>query len=322
MTGAERLPPYEIREPFATHQVEVGDGHTLYVEEVGDPRGVPAVFLHGGPGGGSTPEARGFFDPDRYHTVLLDQRGAGRSTPHADLVANTTWHLVRDLETIRERLGIERWLVFGGSWGSTLALAYAQTHPERVTGLVLRGIFLLRRRELLWLYQRGASDFHPEEWARFVEPIPLVERGDLLLAFERRFNGADRDLALRCAKAWSRWEAACSHLLPDPEFVAHLSEDRNALAFAQIENHYFVNGGFLDHPDQLLDGVARIRQLPAVIVQGRHDLVCPPVSAFDLAARWPEADLRVVADAGHSAHEPGLTSELVRATNAFADQLG
>ena len=318
MTLRTLFPPVE---PFSTHRVPVGGGHELHVEEVGRPDGIPAVFLHGGPGGGVGPKSRRFFDPERYRLVLLDQRGAGASTPLASLDANTTWDLVADLEVVRERLGIDRWLVFGGSWGSCLALAYAETHPERVSALVLRGAFLLRRSELLWFYQQGASDIWPDEWARYVDPIPVEERGDLVAAYHRRLTGPDHDEALRCAKAWSRWEAATVHLLQDQEFIDEMADDDQAWAFARIENHYFVNRGFFDHEDQLLDGLDRVRHLPSVLVHGRYDVVCPVVTAFDVARRWPELDLRVVPDAGHSAYEPGITHELVSATDRFADLL-
>ncbi|MFU8849787.1 prolyl aminopeptidase [Micromonospora sp. SL1-18] len=314
-------PLYPPIEPYATHRIAVGDGHELYVEEVGRPDGVPAVFLHGGPGGGLVPAARRFFDPDRYRVVLFDQRGAGRSTPFGELRANTTGHLVDDLEVIRARLGIDSWLVFGGSWGVTLGLAYAQTHPDRVTGLILRGVLLMRRDERDWFYQGGLRHLQPEEWDRFIAPIPEAERDDVLAAYHRRLHGPDEAEARACAAAWGRWEAVNSSLRPDPGLLAHFTDERQALPIARILSHYAVHGGFLTGDTQLLDGVDRIRHLPAVIINGRYDLCCPPASAYDLARRWPEAELRIVPDAGHSAAEPGIARELLRATDHFADLL-
>ncbi|MFU8873825.1 prolyl aminopeptidase [Micromonospora sp. SL4-19] len=312
---------YPSIEPYASHRIAVGDGHELYVEEVGRRDGVPAVFLHGGPGGGLVPAARRFFDPNRYRAVLFDQRGAGQSTPAGELRANTTWHLVDDLEVIRERLGIDSWLVFGGSWGVTLGLAYAQAHPDRVTGLVLRGVLLMRRVERDWFYQGGLRHLQPEEWDKFIAPIPEAERHDVLAAYHRRLHGPDDAEARACAAAWGRWEAVNSSLRPDPDLLAHFTADEHALPIARILSHYVVHGGFLTGETQLLDGVDRIRHLPAVIIQGRYDLCCPPVSAYDLARRWPEAELRIVPDTGHSAAEPGIARELLRATDHFADLL-
>ncbi|MFG2108937.1 prolyl aminopeptidase [Micromonospora chersina] len=318
MSEPRLYPPVE---PYVTHQIAVGEGHQLYVEEVGTPDGVPVVFLHGGPGGGLVPAARRFFDPRRYRAVLFDQRGAGRSTPFGELRANTTGHLVGDLETIRERLGIDSWLVFGGSWGVTLGLAYAQAHPDRVTGLILRGVLLLRRSERDWFYQGSLRHLQPDEWDRFVAPIPVAERDDVLAAYHRRLHGPDEAVARKCAVAWGRWEAVNSSLRPDPGVLAHFTGEEQALPIARILSHYAVHGGFLAE-SQLLDGVDRIRHLPAVVINGRYDLCCPPVSAYDLARRWPEAELRIVPDAGHSAAEPGIARELLRATDHFADLLG
>ena len=263
---------------------------------------------------------RGFFDPRRYRIVLFDQRGCGRSRPHASLDENTTWDLVADLERLRTELGIERWLVFGGSWGSTLALAYAQTHPERVSELVLRGIFLLRRWELEWFYQNpgGAAALYPDLWEKYLEPIPEAERTDMIGAYYRRLTGEDAAVRQRAARAWSLWEGATSHLRFNPQYVAHFEEDAYAAAFARIECHYFINRGFLRSDDQLLADVARLRGIAAVIVQGRYDVICPMRSAWDLHRAWPEADLRIVADAGHSAFEAGITHELVSATDRFS----
>ncbi|GAA0579829.1 prolyl aminopeptidase [Paractinoplanes ferrugineus] len=312
---------YPEIEPYATHTVDVGDGHALYVEEVGNPAGIPVVFLHGGPGGGLMPTARRFFDPARYRIVLFDQRGAGRSTPLGSLHQNTTWHLVADIETIRVRLGISAWLVFGGSWGSTLALAYSQSHPTAVTGLILRGITLVRAAELEWVYQRGVDRLQPEEWQRFIAPIPPAERDDILAAYHRRLLGDDAAEARTCADAWMRWEAIICSLTPDPELINTLTADETVLPTARILAHYMVNGGFLASETQLLDGVDRIRHLPGVIIQGRYDQCCPPITAYDLASRWPEADFQVVPTAGHSSLEPALTERLIKATDHFADLL-
>jgi proline iminopeptidase len=312
----ELYPPIE---PHAHGFLSADPPHQLYWEESGRPDGQPALFVHGGPGGGTEPLQRRFFDPASYRIVLFDQRGCGKSRPHASLEANTTWDLVADIERLREHLGIERWMVFGGSWGSTLALAYAQKHPERVTELVLRGIFLLRRKELDWFYQEGASFMYPDRWEEYVAPIPPAERGDLMRAFHRRLTGDDREEAQAAARAWAVWEGSTSYLLADDENVRKWGEDEFALAVARIECHYFVNGGFMKRERQLLDDVGRIRHVPAVIVQGRHDVVCPLFTAWDLHRAWPEADFQIVGDAGHSAFEPGITDALIRATDRFAD---
>jgi proline iminopeptidase len=309
---------YPPIEPHRTGMLPVSGGHALYFEESGNPAGKPAVFLHGGPGGGTDPKQRRFFDPARYRIVLLDQRGCGQSTPHASLEENTTWHLVSDLEALRTHLGIDRWLVFGGSWGSTLALAYAETHPERVTELVLRGIFLLRQSELRWFYQHGTSELFPDAWESYVAPIPEAERGDLMRAYHARLTSDDPVVRTAAAKAWSTWEAATSHLYVNADYVARAGTDRFALAFARIECHYFVNGGFLERETALLEGVSKIRHIPTVIVQGRYDVVCPMVSAWELHRAFPEAELRIAIDSGHSAFEPGIVHELVLATDRFA----
>jgi proline iminopeptidase len=310
---------YPDVEPFRTGRLRVSDVHDLYFEESGNPEGKPVVFVHGGPGGGTEPKQRRFFDPARYRIILFDQRGCGKSTPHASLVDNTTWHLVADMETLREHLGIARWQVFGGSWGSTLALAYAQKHPDRVTELVLRGIFLLRKLEIDWFYQRGASYLFPDAWEEYLAPIPEAERGDLLTAYHARLTSSDPATQQAAARAWSVWEGKTSCLAPNAELIAKTAGDTFALAFARIECHYFVNHGFFDDQTALLApaNVERIRKIPAVIVQGRYDVVCPMESAWALHRAWPEADLRVVGDAGHSAMEPGITHELVLATDRF-----
>lgn len=314
MSTRTQYPPIE---PFDSAYLAVGDGHEVYYEQSGNPTGKPALFVHGGPGGGGDVNARRFFDPDGYRIVVFDQRGSGRSRPHASLEANTTWHLVADIERLRHRLGIDRWLVFGGSWGSTLSLAYAQSHPQAVSELVLRGIFLLRQLELTWFYQFGASLLFPEQWQKYVAPIPLQERGDLLAAFHRRLLGHDPEVRLAAARAWSQWEGATSSLLPNPKREDQFGAEEFALALARIEAHYFVNRGFFSSENQLLDGVDKIRGIPAVIVHGRYDVVCPIDTAFELHRRWPEADFRIVRDAGHSAYEPGITAELVAATDRF-----
>jgi proline iminopeptidase len=309
---------YPPLEPHRTGVLEVSDVHRLYFEESGNPAGKPVVFLHGGPGGGTDPRQRQFFDPARYRIVLFDQRGCGRSTPHASLEANTTWDLVADIERLREHLGIARWQVFGGSWGSTLALAYAQKHTERVTELVLRGIFLLRRREVDWFYQYGASAIYPDAWEAYVEHVPPAERGDLVAAYHRRLTGDDPAERLAAARRWSGWEGATSKLIPDADLVSHMEEDAVALAMARIECHYFVHKGWFETDDQLLRDVSRLRSVPGVIVQGRYDVVCPIESAWALHRAWPEADFVITPDSGHSAFEYPNSRALVAATDRFA----
>jgi len=308
---------YPEIEPFDSGFLPVSPLHTLYYEQCGNPNGKPVVFLHGGPGGGTNAKCRRFFDPAVYRIVLFDQRGCGKSTPHAELTDNTTWDLVADIERVREHLGIERWQVFGGSWGSTLALAYAQTHPDKVSELVLRGIFMLRRWELEWFYQKGCDALYPDAWETYLNAIPEVERGDLMSAYHRRLTSPDAKTRTDAARAWSVWEGATSFLWQDKSHIESSAEDEFALAFARIECHYFVNGGFFEHDDQLLRNIERIRNIPAVIVQGRYDVVCPLRSAWDLHRAWPEADLHIVQDAGHSAFEPGIVHELVEATDRF-----
>jgi proline iminopeptidase len=311
---------YPAVEPHEVGRLRVSDVHELYYEVSGNPKGKPVVFLHGGPGGGTDPVQRRFFDPARYRIVLFDQRGCGKSTPHASLVDNTTWHLVADIERLRAHLGVDRWQVFGGSWGSTLALAYAQAHPDRVTELVLRGIFLLRRSELEWFYQAGADQIFPDAWEPYRDHIPEVERGDLISAYHRRLTSDDATIRLEAAKVWSIWEAGTSFLRQKLDYVARAGEDEFSLAFSRIECHYFVNGGFFTREGQLLHDVDRIRHIPAVIVQGRYDVVCPMRSAWDLHRAWPEARLEVIPDSGHSAFETGIVDALVRATDEFASR--
>jgi proline iminopeptidase len=308
---------YPDIDPFDTGTLQVDARHRLYYEQCGNPKGKPVVLLHGGPGAGCGPKMRRFHDPRHYRIVLFDQRGAGRSTPHADLVDNTTHALVGDIEKLRLHLGIARWQVFGGSWGSTLALAYAQAHPDRVTELVLRGIFMLRRWELEWFYQQGASRLFPDAWQQYLDGIPAVEHGDLISAYHRRLTHEDAAVRLAAARRWSVWEAATSFLRQDPDFMSGHEEEAFALAFARIEAHYFVNGGFFEHDDQLLRDAQRIRHLPGTLVHGRYDVVCPIQNAFDLHAAWPEAKLVVAPTSGHSAFEPEISSALVEATDAY-----
>jgi proline iminopeptidase len=310
---------YPALRAYRTGRLKVSAVHELYFEESGNPNGKPVVFLHGGPGGGSNAAMRRFFNPRRYRIVLFDQRGCGKSTPHASLEDNTTWDLVADTEKLREHLGIGQWQVFGGSWGATLALAYSQKHPERVTEIVLRGIFLLRRSELEWFYQNseGAASLFPDLWEQFVAPIPEDERYDMMGAYYRRLTSTDAKERNAAARAWSIWEGATSHLRVDPRYVAKFTDTDYAAAFARIECHYFVNGGFFDADDQLLRDVPKIRHIPAVIVQGRYDVVCPMRSAWHLHRAWPEAQLVVVPDAGHSAFEAGIAKALRKATDGF-----
>jgi proline iminopeptidase len=309
---------YPPIEPYDQGFLAVSSLHTLYYEQCGNPAGKPVVFLHGGPGGGLDPIYRQYFDPSRWRVVLFDQRGCGKSRPYAELRENTTWDLVADIEKLRQHLGIDRWFVFGGSWGSALALAYGQTHPQSCLGFVLRGIFLLRPFELRWFYQSGAGYFFPDAWEHYLEPIPPEERDDLLAAYHRRLNDPDPQVRLRAARAWSVWEASTSKLIPSPELIERFGRGEFAEAFARIECHYFVHGGFLDPEDQLLRGVGRLRHLPAVIVQGRYDVVCPPISAWELHQAWPEAEFRMIPDAGHSITEPGIRTALLEATDRFA----
>ena len=315
---APRRTLYPDIEPYDSGYLQVSPLHRIYFEQCGNPGGKPAVFVHGGPGAGCNAKSRRFFDPARYRIVLFDQRGCGRSTPHAELADNTTWHLVADMERIREQLRIERWQVFGGSWGSTLALAYAETHPDRVTELVLRGIFMLRRWELEWFYQKGCDAIFPDAWEDYLAAIPAVEHGGLMGAYYRRLTSPDPAVRLAAARAWSMWEGGTSFLKPSPDYIAATGSDEFALAFARIECHYFVHGGFFDVDDQLLRDAHKLKRIPAVIVQGRYDVVCPIRSAWDLHRAWPEAGLRIVGDAGHSALEPGITHELVCATDRFS----
>ncbi len=311
---------YPKIKPYAKHYIEVGNPHVLYIEESGEPDGIPVVFVHGGPGAGCSPFNRCFFDPEKYRIILFDQRGCGHSTPHASLENNTTQDLIDDMETIRETLGIKQWLLFGGSWGSTLSLAYAETHPDRALGLILRGIFLCRPHEIQWFYQQGASHIFPDYWEDFLKPIPEKERDDMVGAYYKRLD-SDNELArMATAKAWAKWEGRTSTLHPSKTVVDHFSEPHNALSLARIECHYFSHDSFLE-PDQLLRDAGRLADIPGIIVQGRYDVVCPMQSAWDLYHAWSGSELQIIPDAGHSALETGIIDALVRATDDFAQRL-
>ncbi|PQO24710.1 prolyl aminopeptidase [Rhodobacteraceae bacterium WD3A24] len=315
--AAHLYPPLS---PFDERMLDVGDGHSLYVEQCGNPDGIPVVVLHGGPGGGCSPAMRRYFDPATYRIVLFDQRGCGASRPHASVEANTTWHLVADIERIREALGIARWIVFGGSWGATLALIYAQTHPDRTAYLALRGVFLMTQAELDWFYGGGAGRFWPELWQEFLAPIPESERGDLIAAYARRLFTGDTVEETRHARKWARWENALA-AITSPALAGESPADY-ARAFARLENHYFLNRGFLDRDGQILDSMPRIAEIPGSIVQGRYDMICPPRSAYALSQRWPAAALRIVPMAGHALSEPGISAELVHVMDGLRDQAG
>jgi len=308
---------YPEIEPYRTGRLRVSDIHDLYFEECGNPNGKPVVLLHGGPGGGSSPFMRRLHDPSAYRIILFDQRGSGRSTPHAELRDNTTWDLVADMERLREHLEIGSWQVVGGSWGSTLALAYAELCPNRVTELILRGIFMLRREELLWFYQSGCHWLFPDAWESYVAPIPEAERGDMIAAYYKRLTSLDKDEQIRAARAWSQWEGTTISLLPDPARVDYFGEENYALAFARIECHYFQNRGFFDRDDQLLANVDKIADIPGYIIHGRYDVVTPVKNAWDLHKAWPLADLRIVPDAGHAGTEPGILDAVIEATDGF-----
>ena len=311
---------YREIEPYEHGMLDVGDGHRIYWERVGTPGATPAVFLHGGPGGGCSAFHRRLFDPARYDVLLFDQRGCGRSTPHASLDANTTWHLVADIERLREMVGAERWVVFGGSWGSTLALAYSETHAARVSALIVRGIYTLTKAELDWYYQFGVSEMFPDKWEAFLAPIPQAERGDMMQAYRRRLVGDDKAVQMEAARAWSLWEGQTITLLPDEKLKAEFGEDEYAIAFARIENHYFVHAGWLDE-GQLLRDARKLKGIPGVIVHGRYDMPCPARIAWQLAKAWPEAEFHLIEGAGHAASEPGILDRLIRATDRFADGL-
>jgi len=308
---------YPEIEPYASGHLDVGDGHKIYWERSGTPGAKPAVFLHGGPGGGFSPSHRRLFDPALYDVLLFDQRGCGKSTPYADLNANTTWHLVADIERLREMAGVEKWQVFGGSWGSTLALAYAETHPERVSELVVRGIYTLTKAELDWYYQFGVSEMFPDKWERFMAPIPPEERHEMMLAYNRRLTGADRAVALEAAQAWSIWEGETITLLPEKSTSGKFEDAEFAYAFSRIENHFFVNAGWMDE-GQLLRDAYKLKDIPGVIVHGRYDMPCPAKYAWLLHKAWPQAEFHLIEGAGHAYSEPGILDQLIRATDKFA----
>ena len=314
----EQLKLYPSIKPFDTGFMIAGE-HEIYYEQCGNPNGKPAVFLHGGPGGGGSESVRGFFNPEAYRIIVFDQRGCGRSKPHACLTNNTTWDLVADIESLKQKLGIEKWLVFGGSWGSTLALAYAQTHPDSVSEIILRGIFMLRKKELDWFYQDGTSNIFPDAWEKFIEPIEKANRNNLISAYYEIFNGDDENKKLEAAIAWSRWEGSTVNLSYSPEMVDSFSDPEFALAFALIENHYFINKGFLAHEQQLIDNIDIIRNIPATIIQGRYDVCTPLTTAWELHKNWPEAEFIITPFSGHSAFEKEITHELILATNKYAD---
>ncbi|MEE9427687.1 MAG: prolyl aminopeptidase [Paracoccaceae bacterium] len=311
---------YPACQPFHSQMLEVGDGHRIYVEQCGNPNGQPVVVLHGGPGGGCSPAMRRYFDPAVFRIVLFDQRGCGKSRPYASVEANTTWHLVADIETIRSNLGIEKWAVFGGSWGATLALIYAETHPDRVNDLILRGIFLMTTAELTWFYGGGAGQFWPDLWARFVELVPEDERDDLIAAYHKRLFSGDSGLETKFGQAWAGWENALASIKSNGQ--VSVGPAQYARAFARLENHYFSNAGFLEEDGQILRDIEKISQIPGVIVQGRFDMICPPISAQKLHNAWPNSQLVYVGQAGHALSEPGITAELVRATDAIAARSG
>lgn len=308
---------YPEIEPYKKGHLQVSDIHSLYWEESGNPQGQPVLFLHGGPGGGTAPMHRRFFDPKHYRIILFDQRGSGNSTPSAELKDNTTWDLVSDIEKLREFFNIDTWLVFGGSWGSTLALTYAIKHPSKVTGLVLRGIFLCRPSEVKWFYQEGASQIFPDIWDSYLAQIPENERHDMVTAYYKRLTSSDENVRLNAAKAWSKWEAATSRLYMDKNAIEEFDDPEYALSFARIECHYFTNNAFFDSNNWILENIETIRHIPAAIVQGRYDVVCPARSAWELHKAWPEAKFTIVADSGHAANEPGTRSALIEATDSF-----
>lgn len=307
--------------PNERYQLSVDDIHTLYIEESGNPKGLPVLFVHGGPGAGCSPYDRRFFDPDVYRIILFDQRGAGRSTPHAMLENNTAQHLIEDMERIREHLNVDKWALFGGSWGSTLSLLYAQAHSDRVLGMVLRGIFLCRDEDLQWFYQHGADRIFPDYWAEFIEPIPENERDNLVEAYYKRLVGSNEIAKMSAAKAWSTWEGQCATLRPNPDIVQMFSDPHTALSLARIEAHYFMHKAYLE-PNQLLENADKLADIPGIIIHGRYDMICPLDNASRLHSAWPASELHIVRDAGHSSHEPSIVDALIKATEEMARQLG
>ncbi|EDV27170.1 uncharacterized protein TRIADDRAFT_22406 [Trichoplax adhaerens] len=318
MANSQALPDlYPDIEPYDSGFLKVSDLHTIYYEQCGNASGNPVMFLHGGPGAGTSEHDRRYFDPESYRIIMMDQRGSGKSTPFAELQDNNTWTLVEDIEILRKHLGIEKWVVFGGSWGSTLSLIYTEEYPEHVKALIVRGIFTFRRKEVTWVYQEGASALFPDYFEEFVEPIPEVERGDLIGAYYRRLTGNDEEVKIRCARAWCKWEMAISSLLVDEEIFALLENDYFTLAFARIECHFSVHGGWFKSANHILDNVEKIRHIPGVIVQGRYDVICPVQTARDLHKAWPEAEFHIAPDAGHSEYERGIIGRLIEATDKF-----
>jgi len=311
---------YPEIKPYTSHELAVESPHRLYIEECGKPDGVPVLFVHGGPGAGCESYHRRFFDPEKYRIILFDQRGAGKSTPHAELKNNTTQALVADMEAIRELLGVESWVLFGGSWGSTLSLVYAQTHPDRVLGMILRGIFLCRQKEIDWFYQHGASRIYPDFWQEFIHPIPQKERGDLISAYYKRLTGKDEIARMACAKAWSIWEGCTATMQPRKSVVDHFGDPHTALSLARIEAHYFMNQSFLKS-DQILHEADRLKDIPGTIIQGRYDMICPMESAWELSQAWPMAELDIINNAGHSATEAGIIEALVTATRKMLTRI-
>lgn len=312
-----RRTAYSEIQPYNSGMIKVSELHEIYYEECGNPNGKPVVLVHGGPGGGANPFMRRLHDSSAYHIILFDQRGCGRSMPHAELRENTTWDLIADMEKLRELLGIDRWQLLGGSWGSTLCVAYAETHPERVTEMVLRGIFMLRRKELLWFYQYGCSELFPDAWEHYLAPIPEDERDDMIVAYHKRLTSDDEAVQLEAARAWSQWEGTTLSLMANPGRVSHFGNAQYALAFARIECHYFINGGFLDDDNQLIADAHKIAHIPGTIVHGRYDVVTPLTTAWALSKAWPKVDLRIVPDAGHATTEAGIVHELVEATDRY-----
>ncbi len=306
-------------EPFNTFSLPVSDLHTIYVEESGNKNGKPVIFLHGGPGGGVDPKYRRYFDPEKWRIIMFDQRGCGKSTPFAELKENTTWDLVSDIEKIRNHLSIDKWVVFGGSWGSTLSLAYSQTHPDSCKGLILRGIFLVRKKELDWFYQEGASNIFPDRWESFLEPIPVEKRDNLMQAYYEILTGEDHSKKIEAAKAWSTWEGSTVKLLEDENFISDFSDDKFAEAFARIECHYFMNNCWFDSDNHLIENMHKIKHIPGVIIHGRYDIVCPVIQAWDLHKAWPEADLHIIPDAGHSIFEDGIKNKILEYTDRFSN---
>ena len=306
-------------EPFNAFSLPVSDLHTIYVEESGNKNGKPVIFLHGGPGGGVDPKYRRYFDPEKWRIIMFDQRGCGKSTPFAELEENTTWDLVSDIEKIRNHLSIDKWVVFGGSWGSTLSLAYSQTHPDSCKGLILRGIFLVRKKELDWFYQEGASNIFPDRWESFLEPIPVEKRDNLMQAYYEILTGEDHSKKIEAAKAWSTWEGSTVKLLEDENFISDFSDDKFAEAFARIECHYFMNNCWFDSDNHLIENMHKIKHIPGVIIHGRYDIVCPVIQAWDLHKAWPEADLHIIPDAGHSIFEDGIKNKILEYTDRFSN---